>query len=174
MEKENYDDLIGTEVEVIDNKSKKHKKVTIKSYKYTDDTTVFLTTDNEMYTEDELNLVYILSESTVLRIWLEEHAYAILGIIAGDVKANGLCMSFIESMILYRLIIKNDKKPLPKSISKIGDPLIEEWINENKDVIRDELMNILADHNYFSDNYNQLFESLRKKIENILIKKQSS
>ena len=174
MEKENYDDLIGTEVEVIDNKSKKHKKVTIKSYKYTDDTTVFLTTDNEMYTEDELNLVYILSESTVLRIWLEEHAYAILGIIAGDVKPNGLCASFIESMITYHLIIRNSKKPLPKSISKIGDPLIEEWINENKDVIRDDLMNILADHNYFSDNYNQLFESLKEKIENILIKKQSS
>lgn len=78
-EKENFDWLIGKEIETLTDKGEVDKTITVQSWKRlsvdidennTKEVCMFISTDGEIYNEDELNFRYTLSEGGILLSWL--------------------------------------------------------------------------------------------------------
>ena len=168
-----YDYLIGTEVGVRSSSGEEiDRKVIINSYKCVGDDTVFLCSDGKMYEEDELDLIWKVGPSGIMMIWFSENWTAFDAILKNIVKPVGVCMSFIKVLIDYGYVKVDSDKSLPEDkidkINTIGDSLITDWLNENRTVIENiiiELRSIDDMHDYWCDEYNELFDKFMKKLE---------
>jgi hypothetical protein len=148
MKDNEFDYMIGHEVEVLNDEGKVIKKVKVKSYKIHNDHAMFLSEDGELYDEDEINWVYRLTEPALLAVWLQSNSYKI-GMVCSDKyareHADTLFNSWMNQLIKYGEIA-NDKEESEEKAIKEGDDIMFDWIRKNRlliaDVIKEE--NILT------------------------------
>lgn len=167
MKNNDYDYLIGQEVEILDNEGCVCGKIKIKSYKAFDNHTTFLSEDGEIYDEDEINWSYRLTNGALLCIWIldcKKSMFAICSTRNSRDMADGLMQSWLNTLINYGEIVNKDKAKKTKP-HKEGDDIIYQWVLDHKAIIKKiiEVEDIL-DSRINMDTMELLFETLMLKL----------